>query len=70
MPSINQPENLFNIIKKKPIIPSDIEIKDNISSRSAKLRYVIKRNDFYDFDSDILKKFEHLLKIENFGKKL
>ena len=47
-----------------------MEIKENPPSRSAKLRYVIKKEDFYDFETDILEKFDHLLEIENFSKKL
>ena len=47
-----------------------VELKENIPSRSAKLRYVIKKADFYDFETDILKKFGHLIEIENFGNKL
>ena len=70
VPEINQPKLLFDRIEKKPIIPSAKEIKENLSSRSAKLRYAIKKEDFYDFDTDILKKFENLIKIENLGNKL
>ena len=70
VPKLNQPDTLFKIIKKKPITPTAKEKKENISSRSAKLRYVIKKDDFYNFETDILKKFEHLIKIENFGNKL
>ena len=69
-PKIDQPETLFKMIEKKPKIPSAKELKENISSRSAKLRYVIKKKDFYEFESDIVKKFEHLLDIENIGNKL
>ena len=58
------------MLEKKPRTPSDQELKDNISSRSAKLRYVIKKDDFYDFKTDIFEKFEHLIKIENIGNKL
>ena len=43
---------------------------ENLSSRSAKLRYVIKKKNFYNFETDILKKFENLLNIENLGNKL
>ena len=39
--------------EKKPIIPSSKEISENLSSRSAKLRYVIKKKDFYKFETDI-----------------
>ena len=70
MPKLDQPDILFKMIKKKPIIPSAKEIKENIPSRSAKLRYVIKKDNFYDFETDIYKKFENLLKIENLGNKL
>ena len=70
MPNINQPEALFSMVEKKPITPSAQELRENIPSRSAKLRYVIKKNDFYNFETDIVKKFKTLLDIENFGEKL
>ena len=70
LPKVDQPKTLFKMLKKKPIIPSTKELKENLPSRSAKLRYVIKKDDFYDFKTDILKKFEHLIKIEKFGNKL
>ncbi len=56
--------------QKKPIIPSKKELIENISSRSAKLRFVIKKENFYDFETDIEKKFKYLLEIENLGNKL
>ena len=67
---LDQPETLFSMIKKKPITPSIKELKENMPSRSAKLRYVIKKKDFYNFDTDVLKKFENLIEIENLGNKL
>ena len=70
LPKINQPEPLLEMVEKKPLTPSPRELKENISSRSAKLRYVVKRKNFYDFETDILKKFAYLIEIENFGKKL
>ncbi len=70
MPKDEEKVNLFKLVRKKPITPSQKEIKENPPSRSAKLRYVIKKEDFYDFETDILKKFDHLIKIENFSKKL
>ena len=70
MPKGEEKINLFKSIIKKPISPSEKEIKKNPPSRSAKLRYVIKKESFYDFETDILKKFDHLIKIENFCKKL
>ena len=70
MPKGEEKINLFKSISKKPIVPSEKEIQENPPSRSAKLRYVIKKEDFYDFETDILEKFDHLIKIENFSKKL
>ena len=70
MPNINQPETLFSMVEKKPITPSAKELRENTPSRSAKLRYVIKKNDFYNFETDIVKKFKTLLDIENFSEKL
>ncbi len=69
-PVTEQPERLFNVIQKKPITPSDAEIIENPPSRSAKFRYAIKKNDFYNFDTDILEKFRYLIEIENYGEKL
>ena len=70
VPKLDQPDTLFKMIEKKPKKPSSKELKENISSRSAKLRYVIKKDDFYNLETDILKKFEHLIEIENIGNKL
>ena len=70
LPKINQQKILFRMPEKKPIIPSDKEISENLPSRSAKLRYIIKKEDFYEFETDIHKKFKYLIDIENFGKKL
>ncbi len=69
-PLIEQRETLFNLIKKKPITPSYKELEDNPPSRSAKLRYAIKKTDFFDFETDIEKQFKNLIEIENFGEKL
>ena len=70
MPKMEQSDILFKNISKKPIIPSAKELKENIPSRSAKLRYVIKKKDFYEFETDIFEKFKYLLEIENLGNKL
>ena len=70
VPKLEQPNTLFKLEHKKPITPSLKELKENLPSRSAKLRYVIKKKNFYNFETDILKKFEYLLEIENFSKKL
>jgi len=70
MPKGEEHINLFKLINKKPITPSEKEINRNPPSRSGKLRYVIKKEAFYDFETDILDKFKNLIEIENFSKKL
>ena len=67
---IEQADTLFRMLEKKPRTPSKTELKENLPSRSAKLRYIVKKDDFYNFKTDILEKFEHLIEIENFGNKL
>jgi 16S rRNA (cytosine1402-N4)-methyltransferase len=70
MPKGEEKINFFKLINKKPTVPSEKEINDNPPSRSAKLRYVIKKEDFNNFETDILKKFDYLINIENYSKKL
>ena len=70
VPKLDQPETLFKMIEKKPIIPSSKELLENLPSRSAKLRYVVKKHDFYNFETDVFNKFKYLLEIENYGNKL
>ena len=70
LPKNEEKVNIFKSIQRKPIIPSVKEIQENPPSRSAKLRYVIKKEEFYDFETDNLDKFKHLIEIENFSKKL
>src|SRR6056300_986476 len=70
MPSVEQPDTLLKLSQKKPIIASKKELTENLSSRSAKLRYAIKKANFYDFETDIIDKFQNLIEIENIGNKL
>ena len=70
LPKIDEKETLFKMKQKKPITASPKELAENLPSRSAKLRYVIKNKNFHNFDTDILKKFKNLIEIENLGKKL
>ncbi len=69
-PVFEQKKLSFSMPQKKPIIPSKQEIKDNPPSRSAKLRYLIKNEDIYEVETDLLRKFSALLEIENLGSKL
>ncbi|MDC3034296.1 16S rRNA (cytosine(1402)-N(4))-methyltransferase RsmH [Candidatus Pelagibacter sp.] len=69
-PLTEQSETIFDVIKKKPITPNEEELNKNPPSRSAKLRYAIKKTDFFDFETDIENQFKNLIEIENFGEKL
>ena len=70
VPKMDEPDKIFKNLIKKPIIPSKKEINENARSRSAKLRYIIKKKDAFEFDSDVFDKFKSLIEIENFGNKL
>ena len=69
LPSNIEKKNLFRLIDKKPIIPSEKELKLNPASRSAKLRYGIKLNNHSDF-SEFIKKFSYLLEVEKLVKEI
>ncbi len=69
-PKEMQEEILFKLNQKKPIVPSNRELKENYPSRSAKLRCLIKKENFHDFKTDILDKFSDLIEIENLGLNL
>ncbi len=69
-PKVIQSEPLLYMKERKPIIPSEQELNENIASRSAKLRFVIKKKNFYNFDIDIFEKFKSFIEIENIGNKL
>ena len=69
-PKSIQKEIFFKMPMKKPIIPSNKEIVENPPSRSAKLRYLIKKKDSYKIESDISEKFSYLLNLEKLGLKL
>ena len=69
-PKVEQKKILFKMPKKKPILPTSEEIKINPPSRSAKLRYLIKKEDSFEINSDVLDNFYHLIEIENLGSKL
>ncbi|MDC0351248.1 16S rRNA (cytosine(1402)-N(4))-methyltransferase RsmH, partial [Candidatus Pelagibacter sp.] len=58
VPVTQQAETLFILNQKKAIVPTEKEVNENLPSRSAKLRYGIKKSDFYDFETDILDQFK------------
>ena len=69
LPSKIEKKSLFKLVEKKPIIPSQKELKLNPASRSAKLRYGIKLNNHSDF-SEFIKKFSYLLEVEELFKEI
>ncbi len=69
-PKITQSEPLLYMTERKSIIPSKKELNENVASRSAKLRFVIKKKNFFNFDSDIFEKFKSFIEIENIGNEL
>jgi len=54
----------FNLQNKKPITPSDDELKLNPPSRSAKLRFAVKINNECNFE-EFTQKFKKLIDVEN-----
>ena len=69
-PKIEQKKFFFEMPKKKLIVPSEKELKDNPPSRSAKLRYLVKKENIYEIETDIIDEFYELLEIENLSLKL
>ena len=69
-PKLTQSDPIFFMKHRKPIIPSKKELYENVSSRSAKLRFVVKKRNFYNFDTDIFEKFKSLFEVENISNKL
>ncbi len=63
LPESDLSEKCFNLINKKPILPSNSEIRQNPPSRSAKLRYGIKTNNKCDF-TEFREKFKNLTDVE------
>ena len=70
LPKAPERKKILKLIKKKPIFPSKKEIKINPQSRSAKIRYAIKDENFVELKTDIFEKFKYLLDIENYSEKL
>ena len=56
--------SLFKLVSKKPLRPDVKEIKENIRSRSAKLRYAIRNNNSFFYPSEFKNKFVNYFKLE------
>ena len=57
--------NLFNFVLKKPITADLDELKKNVRSRSAKLRYGIRNNNSFLNSKEFENKFLHYTKLES-----
>jgi 16S rRNA (cytosine1402-N4)-methyltransferase len=69
-PKIKKKDIYFEMPQKKPILPLLKELNENPSSRSAKLRYLIKKENIFEIETDVLEKFKYLIELENLGSKL
>jgi len=56
--------NLFKQVSKKPIVADINEIKKNIRSRSAKLRYAIRNNNSFVYPKEFKNKFLNYSQLE------
>ena len=65
LPSENNSTALFKVLSKRSKIPEASEIKNNIRSRSAKLRYAIRNESLFFYPEELEKKFINYLKVEN-----
>ena len=64
LPSTENKSQLFKLLSKKPLIPSQEEIHQNKSSRSAKLRYVIRNDNSFFYPKEFKNKFQNYFNLE------
>ena len=64
LPLKKNKSDLFKLASKKPLIPDEKEIYQNIRSRSAKLRYAIRNNNPFFYPEEFKKKFENYFSME------
>ena len=64
LPSKENKSQLFKSLSKKPLIPSQEEIHQNKSSRSAKLRYVIRNDNSFFYPKEFKNKFQDYFNLE------
>ena len=65
MPATENKLSLFRLISKKSIVPDEKEVKKNIRSRSAKLRYGIRSNSTFFYPEEFKSKFINYMKLES-----
>ena len=64
LPSKENKSQLFKLLSKKPLMPTSKEILYNNSSRSAKLRYVIRNNNSFFYPPEFTKKYQNYFNLE------
>ena len=65
LPETEKEKSLFEMVSKKPLIPDENEIKQNIRSRSAKLRYAVRNTNSFFYPLEFKTKFEDYFKLES-----
>ena len=65
LPVEENKSNLFQFVSKKPLVADINEIKKNIRSRSAKLRYAIRNNNSFFYPEEFKNKFSNYSKLES-----
>jgi len=65
LPAEENKSNLFKFVSKKPLVADVNEIKKNIRSRSAKLRYAIRDNNSFFYPEEFKNKFSNYSKLES-----
>lgn len=65
LPEENHKSNLFSLVIKKPISADEKEIKENVRSRSAKLRHAVRNSNSFFHPYEFENKFVNYLKLEN-----
>ena len=66
-PEDNSKQNFFYNYNNVFLNPSDLEVKNNPASRSAKLRYVTRNQNPFFHPKEFFDKFKNYLDIENLG---
>jgi len=64
LPSKENKLQLFKLLSKKPLKPASKEVLYNISSRSAKLRYVIRNSNSFFYPSEFTQKYQNYFNLE------
>lgn len=65
LPIKKNKSSLFKLVSKKPLVANMKEIKENIRSRSAKLRYAIRNNNSFFYPNEFKNKFVNYFKLED-----